>query len=515
MRVGRLTRVRSPPRNSPRSTIPARARIEPSTMTAIARPMRRFAASTIVRSSTSERRSAPAWNGSGPMRAAPPPSSSDGACAASALTRRQRSRARAQPVEVQQRLLAEAAQRERGGGPCPRRHGQPGDRRPTLADHDDPGSALALLGGGRCMRRVDRGCRHHPRDRVVREHAQRDAAARRGAGDVSEDGKRGQRLQAAERVGRARDSGAAERDHRVGPRLGGQRHRAADAGETGGVRRDPAADRPGHELEQHEHHAEHDEGRTDLESERRCPEDLADEAARSPSSSAGLGIALLGIVELGMSRCMPSPSSSSRLTSSSVRPPTARSSGVERRSRVGEQRRERQVRVEEQPGRSSQAPAPQLVRDPSRGIAAHVTCARRVASAAVTASVSAALAVAMTTDSGSWRSSRRAVSSSMSTSAASDGANDAVLDADERDGQAAQLERLRERERGADRRGEPLAIRDPVVADADGVDDVRGGQRACLGRDGGPGARPGPGRPRRARSGRRRGASPTRRRRRS
>ena len=188
-----------------------------------------------------------------------------------------------------------------------------------------------------------------------------------------------------------------------------------------------------------------------------------------------------------MSRCMPSPSSSSRLTSSSVLPPTAPQQRGERRSRVGQQRGERQVCVEEQPGRSSQAPAPQLVRDPSRGIAAHVTCARRVASAAVTATVSAALAVAMTTDSGSWRSNpsrRQLVDEHLGRLGRRE---DAVLDADERDGEAAQLERLRERQRGADRHGELLTIRDPVVADADGMDHVRGGQRARLGGDGGPG----------------------------
>ncbi|MBA2265489.1 MAG: hypothetical protein H0W17_03770 [Chloroflexi bacterium] len=85
---------------------------------------------------------------------------------------------------------------------------------------------------------------------------------------------------------------------------------------------------------------------------------------------------LLGVVELGdeaLHRAVvlqQSAKLAGRLTAHDVQ------KWAQGNARVGEQRSEREMRVEEQAGGGCQTPADELTRDPSRRLSTHVTCAR-------------------------------------------------------------------------------------------------------------------------------------------
>ena len=181
------------------------------------------------------------------------------------------------------------------------------------------------------------------------------------------------------------------------------------------------------------------------------------------------------------------PSSSSSRRRPARRPPTAPSEGAERGSRVGEQRRERHVRLEEQPCRGTQSAPLELLGHASRRIDPHVTLARRRASASPAAWVSDAFAVATTIDSGNGGRSLAGQLVEQDLGRVG-GTEDAVLGPDQRERHAAQLKRHRKRERRSDGGDETLPIADPIVAHADRVNDVGGREGTRLGCRGLPGA---------------------------
>src|SRR5688572_17928850 len=137
-----------------------------------------------------------------------------------------------------------------------------------------------------------------------------------------------------------------------------------------------------------------------------------------PRSSAGVGMTHLEVVELGY-QALHRPAVVEQLAQEAGSAAAdGAQQGAERGPRVGEQGRERQMRLEEQPCRGTQAAPLELLGHASRRIDPHVTLARRRASASPAAWVSDAFVVATTIDSGSGGAPSR-VSSPSRISAAS------------------------------------------------------------------------------------------------